>query len=344
MATEKDPRFSIEMRCTRSGLVLGKFFPNTGLYNENVKGQSMEGMSPYVRDWKQTQSFHPIFSVSWVGLDSRISSCYQLEKAGKISYPMWQKQLHLLAMMYATDSIVQDVPALPSPKMTEAHFADVLALCQWKMNVASSRIAFPKLHVWKGAAGEFVGDLFQQLPVWIRLCKEVQDEWANAVRERSRLARKAAQDLAMKNIRKLAYEDISLRKLWNWMEVQIPSKEHADWPEMKDLFFVKDSEIHLWTPSEIETLEEIFLEFCEVGNSVSHECGKRINAIRKMKRDYDDTFEITKGEQFPELRGTKKPEKKDFPSLGAFYVAEAKWNLANRKTGGGNADSIGDQL
>jgi len=312
-------RFHIPFVCKYSGLLLGKFYPNTGLYNKTT----MDGMSPYVRNWQETVTLHPIFSVSVSALLIRARETFMLQKAGKLNFPMQQRQLMMLAMLHAGDAIVQDFPLLPEPRIADTYFAEVLEMIAWKHEVASTRLHFPRLHIGKDSG-------FEQVPIWLKVCASCREEYENVVRTRQKAAKVKASEMAIKSLRKNLFENISLRRLWNWMEVQIPAMEIDSWPEVKELFFVDEKNIHAWTQSEVDTLEEIFLEFCEVGNSISHEVSKRIEEIRRWLSLYEDTFEILVTDQFPEWKGVPAPKAVDFPAKKDFLVAEAKWRLANR--------------
>ena len=312
-------RFNIPFVCKYSGLLLGNFYPNVGLYNKTT----VDGMSPYVRNWKETVTLHPIFSVGTSALLIRARETWMLQKAGKINFPMQQRQLMMLAMLHAGDAILQDFPLLPEPRIADTYFAEVLEMITWKQEVASTRLHFPRLHIGKDSG-------FEQVPIWLKVCASCREDYENVVRSRQKAAKVKATEMAIRSLRKNLFENISLRRLWNWMEVQIPAMEIDAWPESKELFFCDEKNIHAWTQSEVDTLEEIFLEFCEVGNSISHEVSKRIEEIRRWLSLYEDTFDILVTDQFPEWKGLDAPIAASFPTKKDFLIAEAKWRLANR--------------
>lgn len=319
--------FNIPLICSRSGLRIGNFIPNTGLYGKT----SAEGMSPYVKGWKETTFMHPIFSISLSALYHRAESMYLLEKRGKQQYPALQKQLMFLALLHASDCIIQTVPCLPSEKTANSYFPNLLELIARKKD--STRLQLPKLHIWYGAAGEMAKDPFSQISVWLSACTEVMEEYEHTIRTRQKVAKQQAAALALKNIKRNLYEDLSIRKLWSWVSTQIPEFEQNQWPEMRDLFFASEKNISVWTIGEMEDLENILLTYCETGNSVSHEVFKRMNQLKTWLTIYNDTFEILIEDFHPELRGTPAPEPKNFQNRSSYLIAEAKWKLANKEKG-----------
>lgn len=319
VATEK---YNIPLVCARSGLFLGKFVPNSGLAKT----------TPYVKGWKTATFLHPIYSQTLSELLHRAMACYQLEKTGTTQFPLQHKQLLMSAMLHASGCIVQDVAGLPNEKITETHFAGVIEMLGWRQDVSSDRLHFPRLHIWKGAAHEDVGNLFRGVPVWLGACAAVQDEYNTVVRTKQKEAKKKAHALAMKNIRRAMYDDISLRRLWTWIAAYVPHAEVENNPDYKLLFFSSEGQIQNWTHEDIDNLESVFLEHCETGNSVSHEVSKRLNQLREWLHLYEDTFEIAiDTEQYKDQRGIPEPLRADFKNNASFLVAQAKWNLGNKE-------------
>lgn len=314
--------FRLPLVCARSGLFLGDFLPSNGLAKT----------TPYVKGWKTQTFLHPIYSQTLSELLHRAMACYQLEKTGTIEFPMQHKQLLMSAMLHASGCIHQDVPGLPNAKITETHFAAVIEMLGWRQDVSSDRLHFPRLHIWKGAAQEDAGNLFRAVPVWLGACAAVQEEFNSVVRTKQKEAKKKAHAMALKNIRRAMYDDISLRKLWTWIAAYVPASELENNPDYKLLFFSSEGQIQNWTHEDIENLETVFLEHCETGNSVSHEVSKRLNQLREWLHLYEDTFEIeVDTEAFKEHRGMPEPVRASFKSNAAFLVAQAKWNLGNKE-------------
>jgi hypothetical protein len=315
-----EEKFHIKLVCQRTGLTLGSFYPKS----------TLAGLSPYVKAWKETVSFHPIFAANIYDLLHRAKSNFQLAKNGRREWPMQQQQLMMLALLHAADVVIQDFPCLPSPRITATYLAEVLEVVSWKYEHGSDRLKFPKLHIWKGAAGELEKDPFYPIPVWLRAARECIKDYNDTVRIRVREAKKKAEELAIKQIRRNLYEDISLRRLWSWLTTQIPNSELID-GECERLFFCAEKNIHVWTEQDIQDLEDLFLTHCETGNSVSYEVSRRIEQLKHWLAVYNDTFEILLDNPHPELTGTPAPEVRNFPNRAAWLVAKAKWDLANKK-------------
>lgn len=314
-------KFHFPLTCQRSGLLIGDFYPSSGLAKN----------TPYVAAWKQTTFLHPVFSMDLRVLITRATACWQLEKAGIRQYPMRDKQLLFLAMLHASDLIKQDVAGLPSPRITETHFPRLIELLSWKQDTGSSRISFPKLHVWKGAVREDENNIFATVPAWLDVCEVCRDEYENTARERMKKAKQKAHEAAMKSIRKSMYSDISLKRLWNWVSSQVPQTTLENNPDIEQLFFCEEHQVHFWTKEDIGALETVFLKYCELGSSVSHEVNKRIQQLFEWLKVYEDTFTIVEDDsRFSEYRGTDAPKAEKYASRAAFLVAQAKWQLANK--------------
>lgn len=332
-----DRRYNIPLACARSGLPLGKFLPSGGLLG-----------TPYLRAWKESAFLHPIFSLNLSELLHKAMANWQLEKSGTRQYPMREKQLQFLAMLWASGCIKQDAAGLPSPKVVETHFPRLIELLSWKYETASERVSFPKLHVWKGAVGEDQDNIFANVPNWLTVCEAWREEYENVARSRQKEAKKKAHELALRSIRKQMYADLSLRRLWNWIGSQVPQIVLENNPDLEQLFFVEEGQIHVWTIEDIEALEALFLSHCETGTSVSFEVSKRIRQLTEWLNIYNDTFEVVvDASRFvAEWKGVPEPQAQQFPTRAAFLVARARWQLANKEAGNNqpNLKSEGEEL
>lgn len=319
-----EDKFNIPLLCARSGLNLGKFVPSSGLKS-----------TPYVKAWKDATFLHPVFSLELPSLISRAQACWQLEKAGIRQYPMKEKQLIFLAMLHASGCIKQDYAGLPSPKVVETCFPRLIELLGWKHETASDRVQFPKLHIYRHRAEASDIGLFSTTSSWLDLAEACKDDYENTAKVRQREAKKKAQELALKNIRRQMYSDISLKRLWNWFATQVPQMILENNSDLEQLWYTEEARIQVWTVEDIEALEGLFLKHCELGNSVSHEFNKRIAQLNDWLRIYNDTFEIVESPkvQFPEWVGVPEPMLLHFGGNRAqWLVARARWQLANKPT------------
>jgi hypothetical protein len=328
-------KFHMPLVCVRSGLFLGKFYPSVGLAST----------TPYVQAWKETTFLHPIFSLSLSALLHRATACWQLEKSGTKQFPMQHKQLLFLAMLHASNCIKQDVAGLPSPKIVEVHFTRVIELLGWKNDQASERLQFPRLHIWKGAVKEDAENLFRNVPAWISACESVRDEWENVVRESQKKAKAQATALAMRNIRRAMYQDISLRRLWNWISTQVPQSVLENNSDLQQLFFAEESQINVWTEEDITALEDLVIQYCELGNSISHEVMRRIKELMGWWQIYYDTFEIVVDtEKFSGYKGAPEPKLADFTTKAAYLVELARWKLGNMEQKAASTTAKGSKI
>ena len=314
-------KFHMPLICARSGVFIGKFYPSVGLASTQA----------YVSAWKETAFLHPIFSWSLGTLLHRATACWNLEKTGTRQYPMREKQLMFLAMLHSSGCIRQDIAALPSPKVVEIHFPRLIELLSWKNDQGTTRLQFPRLHVWKGAVGEDEKNPFGNVLAWIAACESVRDEWENLVREGQKKAKSQAQALAMRNIKRAMYQDISLRRLWNWITTQVPGSVLESNSDLQQLFFTSEDQINVWTAEDIEALEDLIIQYCELGNSVSFEVMKRTKQLMNWHQIYYDTFEIIiNTDMFSAHKGTPEPKQSDFSTKAEYLVTMARWKLGNR--------------
>jgi len=320
---------NIPLFCKFSGLRLGEFVANVAVYGT-------DGTSPYIKNWKQETLLHPIFSLSTSALLHKAKSNAMLEKEGKKPWPMQQKQLAMLALLHSEDFLVQDLPCLPPPHVADTFIAEVIVLVDYKLSINSQRLHFPRLHIWKESG-------FEQIAPWLKVCNDCIADYESTVRVTQREAKQKAAALAMRSIRKNMYEDVSLRRLWSWVDAQMPNHLNSELNDAKDLFFAAEKNIQNWSLTEIDDLEALFLEHCETGNSISYEVSKRLAELKRWLNVYQDTFEIIIPEQDAALVGIPAPLAKDFTSKAAFYVAEAKWKLAN-KAASKTASNLAEEL
>ncbi len=338
MSTSNTPstKPSISLVCARSGLRLGDFQP---------ADYSSLGTSPFVAQWKKTSFLHPVFNLSFSDVCRKAVACWMLEKQGDKRYTMQYKQLLMLALLHSSGCIKQDIPALPTPKAVELHFAKLIDIMSWKLDVDSERLQLPRFHVWYGARGENGSDPFVTLDAWVAACETVREEYETVTRTKKAAAKEKARALALRSIRASLYTDISLRRLWNWLEAQVDSMEMSNNAELESLFFCADSNISAWELEDIQALEDLFIANCELGNSISYEVQKRISYLRSQREAYADAFEIvTTGNEFPEWKGLPKPERKSFQTSAEFAIACARWSLANKPAVSASATTDSEEL
>lgn len=318
---EGSTEYSIPLVCAISGITLGKFVPATNL---------RAGTSPYLKSWKETTFFHPIFSMSFSALLHRAHADWLLEKSGTQKLPMPEKKLQFLALLHSSECIRQDFPCLPSDRVVELYMSNLLEVLDWLHDTHSQQLHFPRLHIGKIESNKEI-DPFSVVPAWLAACEVCKDEWENRVREKQKVAKQKAAVLAMKSIRKQMYQDISLKRLWNWVGAQVPSFVMEDNADLEQLFFTEEAKIAVWEKEDIVALEDLILTHCETGNSISFEVFKRIKVLKDWLHAYTDTFEIEVVDQFKEMKGLEEPKLEQFSNRATWLVAHARWKLGNRQ-------------
>ena len=235
-----------------------------------------------------------------------------------------------LALLHAGNGIIQDFPCLPSPKIVEIHFARLIELMSWKEDINSDRLNFPRLRIGKQQSSRESPEPFANIGSRLQACDNCKDDYDNVVRERQKAAKKLAHQAAMRSIKRQMYADISIKRLWNWIDVQVPQMEMQNNPELKELFFIDDDKVQAFQEEDVSNLEAMVLEHCELGNSISHEVMNRIRHLREQQALYIDTFEIVLEKQFQEFADQPAPSARDFPTRAAYLVAQARWSIAQK--------------
>jgi hypothetical protein len=316
---ERADKFGIKLHCKLSGVPLGTFYPQT-------KSAVAGGGSPYVKNWNQQTMLHPVFSMSFIDCLGRARAVWDHEKSGSRNYSPQFKSLLFLALIHHVGNVRQDIPALPEDKLVASEFGHLIELLSWKHETGSARLTFPSLRIPKAP------NPFGMIPSWLAACEVCKEDYENVVRVRQREAKQKASELALRNIKRSMYQDISLVRLWNWVEAQSDSFKMAENADLKLLFFADENKIQNWEQSDIEELEEFVAVNCELGNSISHEVMKRIKILKGWLSIYTDTFTVTveDEEKFSSHSGQPEPQVKDYPNRAAYLVNLARWKLANR--------------
>lgn len=328
-AKEQTKILTVPLQCQYTGIILG-----------SITVQNIAGHMPFLGQWKDSQTLHPIFSFPQGKLlsfakDAWIRFCmFSPQESMDDALTERQEQILrvcTLAMLHHLTTVKQSVVWLPSFNDVTKNWTSLLQLSYWQAYLESRSFRFPSLVISKTNK-----DI--DLHSFLQLCWDIKKSYEKDVREIEEEAKlKKAEQLAIAIRGEIAGKrPVSTKLLYNWFLANLPARYRKDgltW--MKELFFSKTlSELEEFTIADIDLFEEIFL--CEIptGTSLSHAFLQQLNDKRKILTERFDTFEIL----IPSIVMQEKeagnipieePQLKDFPSKAAFLIAQAKWRLAH---------------
>lgn len=330
--------------CRRSGVLLGQFIPTI-----------REGRDVYVTHFHDSILLHPVYGYDQTKLAQRLHAA--LYSAAELSWDVSDQhkeriQLLCSAILWKLECIKQERPTLPSWKIAAGSAHRILVLARWFWFVSSRRLSFP---IYSVSLRNDNLD-WRNIKLWIDAAFQVKTDWETK-------SRKAAQrqelidagETTQLILRQKLYKRLDLKKIWNWIELQIiddyGSGRCATW---KTLFLDGDLESHLWLADDVDDLSEAICDCCDIGNEVSFFISDRLKGIRACINEYRGGFTLisaskdsvdsetqtsqelsliagldAQAEQLQEM--PPKPEQSSYPTLGAFLKAQAQWNLLNKR-------------
>ena len=323
-------RFTYPIKCNRTGVVLGRLDLTVSA-----------GHMPYLSHWKEQICYHPLFSMQqhklcefmrneWNRLSGKIEEEEITEKEARIL------QVGFVALLHSLGSIRQDddIAVLPSLTVVQNNFHSLLMLNYWQSFLAIKSFKFPELHICRinrNTALESIKD-------YIDACFQRKKDWEKGRDELAEQDRVRTAEQAILAIRSGIKKPVSKRILWQWVKGNLDTRWAPDaqgW--MSTLFLGNAAAILDFDLDEIDLMEEIIVSCCPAGTGVMFAVRERIEAIRKTWKDHYDTFTIEEEglEAIEEIKkevGTNpEPKPEDFPKKALYFVAKAKWDLANRE-------------
>lgn len=316
------------LACSRTGVPIGKLDLTISA-----------GHMPYLSHWREQICYHPFFSVSQYKLCHFLRDEWNRLAKGIADEQITEREalnlrVGFVALLHSLDCIKQDdnCKVLPDLATVQANLESLVSLCFWQHYLESKRFSFPELHLSnlnKSWQLENIND-------YLGACWNRKAEWdagldSQREQEKSRIAERA-----LLAIRDSWMKPVGKKLLWQWIQGNLDKKWQADaegW--LGTLFLGSTATILAWEEDDIELMEEIIVSCCPVGNSVMFAVRERIEQIRKTWHDHYDTFTIEEdgieiiNELRDELAGTAEPSQKDFATKAAWFVAKAKWSLAN---------------
>lgn len=316
------------LHCSRTGIPIGHL-------NLIVSA----GHMPYLSHWDEQVAYHPLFSLNQQELVNFMRD--EWNRLAKVAadetiteYESSNLRVGFVALLYSLGSIRQDqgIVILPSLGIVQSNLESCIALAYWKNYLDSKRFQFPEYHFSRinrnadlSNIGDYLADCWDKKAEYEAGISDKQEQ------EKARLAEKA-----IVAIRNTYLKPPGKKLLWQWVEGYLPNKWKPDaegW--LRTLFLSTISKSLDFHIDDINMMEEIIVSECPIGNSIMFAVRERINEIKKGYGEHYDHFTIEEsGLEFidslkEEHASIPEPKQEDFKTKGQFFVARAKWQLAN---------------
>lgn len=336
--------FTKEIRCKNSNLLLGY-----------LRVAIVEGHMTYLQSHAESIFLHPFYGLNSTVLIKKLEdSLHHHQELGWLPGEKEKDRLRLLcsALMHNLGCIKQSEPSLPRHEIAVASAGRLLGLAKWYFFVSSQRLEFPLYSVSTRNAN-LEWDNFKY---WLDTAYEVRRNWSTVSRQRKQEDTKKAQEEALKQLRGEVYRAVDKRKVWNWIFLQIKDYEPAGRIEtFKELFIEGDLNASNWIKDDVEDLQFVIANRCDLGNEIIFYIRKRLEGIKALIQDFYSGFTLLtkvqqdkfgndgqtvqekalldsydeKAEQLEVL--PPAPERKDYATNGLWYKATGEWNILSKR-------------
>lgn len=320
---------AIVMRCRYTDTVIG-----------TVSVLQVAGYQPFITDWKNTQSLHPLFSMTDGALLKFARNTWDYfcsltpEEAADVELTAKQErmlQVTALALLHKLTDVEQSMAWLPPINDVYNCWSSLIQLSNWKHWLESQRFSFPTLRISRNNQGI-------NLQSYMQDCWGVKKTYESAVREQEEKEKLKSAEAALVGLR----DDLvrktprSKRLLWRWLVAHMPARYDADMEGWMWTLYDAETydEVSKFTMADIDMFEEIVLNEVNVDNSVSHAFLQKLAHKRKLLEDKESTYEIVipRAIELAKAAGDipeTEPKQADYPTRVKFIVAHAKWRLAH---------------
>lgn len=316
------------LHCNYTGVALGK-----------LDLTLTAGHAPYMSHWNDMICHHPLFSLSAYQLVAHMEKEWERLAQAIADEVITERetlnlQVGFVALLHTLKSIRQDRGSVGIPDLltVQTNLESLVALNKWYYILNSQKFAFPLLHISKlndNATHDNIRD-------YLKICWQAKEDYNKGLNEAQELERSRIAEKALLAIRDSWMKPTGKKLLWQYCKGYLTGKWAVDrdnW--MRSIFLSSSATITDWEMADIDLLEEIIFSEIPTGDSISFAIRERINQIRDTWKLHYDAFEIEESTQeFIDQLGTEHkdepmPLEKDFKSKALFYVAKAKWELAN---------------
>lgn len=342
---------SLTIYCARTGVAIA-----------TMQLFQQAGKLPYLSQWKESQAYHPLFSLPQLQLLAwtRKNWNYIFRRHVTDDISAIQKEqfcIAFMAILHSMDCLDQQIPALPDFHTVVTNMQRLLELAYWYNYLDSKRFRFPTLRINKLNSNGTLNDI----GTYFDICDSRRHDWETSKDARQEDAKLEAARKAEKAVRGSHVRAVSKKALWNWFLSSLASSNSKkyqlpEWQEWKDdsakLFFASENTQLQYTADDVDAIEEVFITECTIGTTVSHAFTQELAKIRNNIVGHATIFQIdwsaignnnisrvdSTGERVQIAGKSDEPAKPGTePTLNGFsnrtdYIrAKAKWDIACRQ-------------
>lgn len=278
----------------------------TGIAVATMELLQQAGKMPFLSQWKESQCFHPLFSLpqaqllSWV----RKNWNYIFKNNASDSITNHQKQqfcISFVAILHSLNCLDQQVPALPDFDTVNSNMQRLIELAYWYNYLDSKRFRFPTLRINKLNQNTALHDI----GCYLDICDSVRKDWETSKDAKLEESKLEAARKAEKAVRGSHVRAISKKALWNWFLSNLSvanSKKYSlpEWLEWKEqsakLWFSSEHGQLAYSPDDVNNIEEVFIAECSLGTTVSHAFNAELTKIHSHITNHLKIFDFDLGE------------------------------------------------
>jgi hypothetical protein len=334
----------------------------TGVAIATMDMLQQAGRLPYLSQWKDSQAFHPLFSLSQNQLlawtRKNWNQLFRNKVLDQVSAVQRQQfQIAFIAILHSLNCVDQQIPALPDFHVVNTNMQRLLELAYWYNYLDSKRFRFPTLRINKLNHNSALHDI----GAYFDICDSVRHDWETSRDAKLEDVKLEAARRAEKAVRGSHVRAVSKKALWNWFLSSIASGnskkyELPEWREWKEdsakLWFASENQQLQYSLDDVDAIEEVFILECTLGTTVSHAFTNELNKIRNNISNHQKVFEIdwsvigqstttrvdAAGNRIlsdvdvvgPPVPG-EEPKINEFISRTDYIRAKAKWDIACRQ-------------
>jgi len=336
---------SYTMYCKRTGVAIA-----------TMQLMQQAGKLPYLAQWKDSTAYHPLFSLpqnhllAWTRKNWNLLFRSTIDRSTEAQRQ--QFCIAFMAILHSLNSLDQHIPALPNFLTVNVNMQRLLELAYWYNFLDSKRFKFPTLRISKNNAN----NTLQDIGVYLDICESIKHDYETSKEGRAEEAKLEAARRAEISVRSSHIRAVSKRALWNWFLSSMGATSNSKKYELPEWVEWKEDAAKLWFASEntqlqhsledVDTIEEVFLQECTLGTSVSHAFRRELAKIRDNISNHLTIFEIdwastiggssskitrvgTDGKVYSPMPEEQGPEPLigNFNSRVEFIRAKAKWEV-----------------
>ena len=162
---------------------------------------------------------------------------------------------------------------LPAP------YAIIAGTTYWKFYLDSQRFRFP--HSESTTCEHALDDI----GTYFAVCNSVRADWGNETRCICRRGQDRNSPGVERLVRGSHVKAVSKKALWNWFIASISVKnrkkfELDEWKEWLAVVPASDNIRLQFSLDDVQSIEDVFIQECELGTTISHTFQKELNSIR----------------------------------------------------------------